>query len=54
VIIYTILRKKKDDENLLEMYDEELEQAMVALEREKEAAAPPEGEAAEGVDEAGD
>ncbi len=53
-IIYTILRKKKDDENLLEMYDEELEQAMVALEREKEAAAPLEGEAAEGADEAGD
>jgi hypothetical protein len=30
-IIYTILRKKKDDENLLEMHDDELEQAMLAL-----------------------
>jgi hypothetical protein len=30
-IIYTVLRKKKDDENLLEMYDDELEQAMLAL-----------------------
>jgi hypothetical protein len=51
-IIYTILRKKKDDENLLEMYDDELEQAMLTLENEKEA--PAEGEATEEVREAGD
>lgn len=51
-IIYTILRKKKDDENLLEMYDDELEQAMLTLEKEKEA--PAEGEAAEEAGEADD
>jgi hypothetical protein len=43
-IIYTILRKKKDDENLLEMYDDELEQAMLTLEQEK---TPAGGEAEE-------
>jgi hypothetical protein len=37
-IIYTILRKKKDDENLLEMYDDEMEQAMLALGTQPEAA----------------
>lgn len=51
-IIYTILRKKKDDENLLEMYDDELEQAMLALEKEKETPAAP--ETAEEADEAAD
>ncbi len=51
-IIYVVLRKKKDDENLLEMYDDELEQAMLALEKEKET--PPEGETAEGAGEAAD
>ncbi len=49
-IIYTILRKKKDDENLLEMYDDELEQAMLTLEQEKET--PAGGEAAEEAGEA--
>jgi hypothetical protein len=44
-IIYTILRKKKDDESLLEMYDDELEQAMITLERERQAAPPAEGAA---------
>ncbi|UCH78294.1 MAG: hypothetical protein JSU81_11335 [Candidatus Coatesbacteria bacterium] len=47
-IIYTILRKRKDDESLLEMYDDELEQAMITLERERQAAPP----AAEGAAEA--
>jgi hypothetical protein len=51
-IIYTILRKKKDDENLLEMYDDELEQAVLTLEKEKEA--PAAGEAAEEAGEADD
>ncbi len=51
-IIYTILRKKKDDENLLEMYDDELEQAMLTLEQEKRA--PAENEPAEEAGEAGD
>jgi hypothetical protein len=51
-IIYTILRKKKDDENLLEMYDDELEQAMLTLEQEK--GTPAGGEAAEEAGEAGD
>ena len=36
VIIYTIVRKKKDDENLLEMLDEELEEPVVpSIEEEK-------------------
>jgi len=39
-IIYTVLRKKKDDENLLEMYDDELEQAMLGLSGEAVNAAP--------------
>jgi len=51
-IIYTILRKKKDDENLLEMYDDELEQAMLTLEKEK--GAPAEGGATEEAGEADD
>jgi hypothetical protein len=51
-IIYTILRKKKDDENLLEMYDDELEQAMLTLEQEKMT--PAEEEAAEEAGDAGD
>lgn len=34
-IIYIILRKKKDDENLLELYDDELEQALVTAPEEK-------------------
>jgi hypothetical protein len=50
-IIYTILRKKKDDENLLEMYDDELEQAMLTLEQEKRA--PAENEPAEEAGDAG-
>ncbi len=49
-IIYTVLRKKKDDENLLEMYDDELEQAMRELEESTAegvaAGAGGEGEAA--------
>jgi hypothetical protein len=51
-IIYTILRKKKDDEDLLEMYDDELEQAMLTLEKEK--GTPAEGEATEEAGEAAD
>ncbi|MGQ9706163.1 MAG: hypothetical protein ACUVWP_04065 [bacterium] len=36
VLIYTIVRKKKDDENLLEMLDEELEEPVVpSIEEEK-------------------
>jgi len=46
-IIYTILRKKKDDENLLEMYDDELEQAMLALGTEPEPGPGAEAEAGE-------
>jgi hypothetical protein len=45
-IIYTVLRKKKDDENLLEMYDDELEQAMLALGSEAE---PGSGAEEEGI-----
>ncbi len=37
-LIYIILRKKKDDENLLEMFDDELEQAMLASAQEEEKA----------------
>ncbi len=37
-IIYTVLRKKKDDENLLEMYDDELEQAMMDVSKDEAAA----------------
>ena len=51
-IIYVVLRKKKDDENLLEMYDDELEQAMLTLEKEK--GAPAEGGATEEAGEADD
>jgi hypothetical protein len=45
-IIYTILRKKKDDESLLEMYDDELEQSVLALESERDGGgtAAPESE----------
>ena len=38
-VIYVILRKKKDDENLLEMFDEELEQAMLEVKAEEAVAA---------------
>ncbi|HUU56330.1 MAG TPA: hypothetical protein VMW93_03205 [bacterium] len=46
-IIYVVLRKKKDDENLLEMYDDELEQAMLALGTEPEPGPGAEAEAGE-------
>jgi hypothetical protein len=48
-IIYVILRKKKDDENLLEMYDDELEQAMAEVSGPKageDTAPSPGGESA--------
>lgn len=38
-LIYVVLRKKKDDENLLEMFDDELEQAI--LEGEADEVSPP-------------
>jgi hypothetical protein len=45
VLIYTIVRKKKDDENLLEMLDEELEEPVIpSLEEEKKEEATEEKE----------
>jgi hypothetical protein len=35
-LIYIVIRKKKDDENLLEMFDDELEQAMLEAETAEE------------------
>ncbi|HDM42903.1 MAG TPA: hypothetical protein ENG29_00775 [Firmicutes bacterium] len=52
VIIYTIVRKKKDDENLLEMLDEEFEEPIIPAieEEEKKEEEKPETEKEEKVE----